>query len=178
MHFVIGLLGVVVTVLVLLDRLQENGIDIGWLNPFAWYRRRQWHRRTHTDPLYAIDRPLDVAALLMLMVAKRDGELAASEGAKLLELYRTEFRLPEREASALLTASVHLLGARDAGTCKLRRLLAPSKGRFTVEQAASTIGCMEEVAALDGGASRLQRAFIRDVRRALAGEQHPEGEPA
>lgn len=41
MHIVLGLLGTLVTILWLLYRLAEMGIDLGGLNPWAWRRRRQ-----------------------------------------------------------------------------------------------------------------------------------------
>ena len=35
MHVILGILGVFVTILILMNRLQQGGIDIGWLNPFS-----------------------------------------------------------------------------------------------------------------------------------------------
>jgi len=35
MHIILGVLGAIVTILVLLNRLADAGIDVGWLNPFA-----------------------------------------------------------------------------------------------------------------------------------------------
>ena len=42
MHIIIGLLGSLVTIFYLLDRL---GVDIGGLNPFYWYRRRAFAKK-------------------------------------------------------------------------------------------------------------------------------------
>lgn len=41
MHIVLAVLGSLVTILILLNRLKGLGIDFGWLNPFTWHRRRQ-----------------------------------------------------------------------------------------------------------------------------------------
>ena len=186
MHIVLGVLGAVVTILILLNRLQENGLDVGWLDPFAWRRRREWRRRYTGNPIYAIEQPLDAAALLMLSVAKRDGDLASAEKdlpglskpmerSKLLELYRDEFRMSEREAAALLASSAHLLGAGDAFTFNLEKVLAPSKEAFSDEQVTSTLALMERIAEVGGAPSALQRELIEDVRSVLAKGESPEG---
>ncbi len=45
MHVIIGVLGSIITILILLNRLAEAGIDLGGLNPFLWKRRRQWKQK-------------------------------------------------------------------------------------------------------------------------------------
>lgn len=79
MHIVLGVLGVVVTILVLLNRLQEGGIDIGWLNPFSWHRRRTFRNKYHTPAAYSLDSPMDVAALYMVAIAKADGDITREQ---------------------------------------------------------------------------------------------------
>ena len=175
MHIVLGLLGTVVTILILLNRLQQNGLDVGWLNPFAWHRRRQWRKRVTGNPIYAIEQPLDAAALLVLTVAKRDGDLASAEKDELLDIYQREFRMSGREAAALLTSSAHLLGDGDAFIHNVEKVLAPSKEAFTDEQVASTLALMEQVAEVGGPASALQRELIEEVRAILAKGKRPEG---
>jgi hypothetical protein len=39
MHVILGLLGAVITILILLKRLSDAGFDPASLNPFLWYRR-------------------------------------------------------------------------------------------------------------------------------------------
>lgn len=60
MHVIVGLLGFLVTILYLLDRL---GIDIGSLIPFYWRRMRAWAAKYAGDPIYSVDNPMHVAAL-------------------------------------------------------------------------------------------------------------------
>jgi len=76
MHLVLGFLGTVVTVLFLLDRL---GIDLGGMNPFYWYRRRAFAKKYVSDPIYSIEDPIHVAALLIIGAAKLDGDLTAEQ---------------------------------------------------------------------------------------------------
>ncbi len=74
MHILIGLLGSIVTLLYLLDRL---GIDLGGMNPFHWYRRRAFSKKYGSDPIYSIEDPVHIAALLVIGAAKLDGDVTA-----------------------------------------------------------------------------------------------------
>ncbi|MEL7185312.1 MAG: TerB family tellurite resistance protein, partial [Pseudomonadota bacterium] len=76
MHVVIALLGSIVTILYLLDRL---GVDIGWLNPFHWMHRRRWSKKFDGDPIYAVEEPMHVAALLVIGIARLDGDISAEQ---------------------------------------------------------------------------------------------------
>ena len=55
MHIILGVLGIIVTILILLSRLQENGIDIGWLNPFSCHRRRSYRKEHDLNPAFMSD---------------------------------------------------------------------------------------------------------------------------
>lgn len=175
MHIVLGLLGAIVTILILLKRLDNAGIDVGWLNPFAWHRRRSFRKRYDTNPIYTLDNPMDVAALVLLGVTKRDGELSSIEKATLLEVFEEEFHLSAKASAALLGASSHLLRDGDALSYQLDKVLKPSEERFTPEQAESTIELMQRMANTDGSASALQSQLIRDVKTILVDRRTPEG---
>ena len=82
MHIILGLLGVIVTILVLLNRLNQGGIDIGWLNPFSWARRRKFRKEYELHPAFTLESPLDVAALFMVAVAKINGDNSISNKQK------------------------------------------------------------------------------------------------
>ncbi len=88
MHVVLGALGTLVTILWLLYRLAEMGIDLGGLNPFLWQRRRRWKQQHDANPGYKIDTPLEATALLMTAVAKADGDMSAEEKTELLTVFR------------------------------------------------------------------------------------------
>ena len=66
MHLILGLLTAIVTILFLLDRL---GINLGGLNPFDWRRRRAFAKRYGADPIYSVEDPIHVAALLIIGAA-------------------------------------------------------------------------------------------------------------
>lgn len=64
MHIILGLLGTIVTILVLINRAQDARIDIGWLNPFTWHRRRAFRNQYQANPAFCLESPMDSAALL------------------------------------------------------------------------------------------------------------------
>lgn len=174
MHIILGLLGAIVTILVLLKRLDDVGIDLGWLNPFAW-RRRAFRDRLETNPIYAVDVPLDAAGLMLLAVAKRDGELTGLEKATILDLYQEELQLSRKDANALLGTSAHLLHNAGTLTYNLEKVLKPSSEHFSKEQARSTIEMMEQIARTDGTASTEQLALINEARAVLLSRWEAKG---
>ena len=96
MHIVLGLLGSIISILYLLDRL---GVDIGWLNPRYWRHRRDWAKKYDGDPIYSIEDPIQVAAVLIVGVAKLEGDLSAEQKKAILGQFEEKFSLDSRAAS-------------------------------------------------------------------------------
>lgn len=167
MHIILGVLGSVITILVLLNRLAEAGIDLGGLNPFLWHRRRKWKKTLERDPLFTLDKPMDVAALLIVATAKVDGDISSEEKQAILNIFKDEFHLSVREAADLFGGSAYLLRARTDLGSQVERIIAPCAERFTPEQAASTIDLMAAVAAIDGPGSELREQLIAQARAAF-----------
>ncbi len=94
MHIILGVLGIVVTILILLNRLSESGIDIGWLNPFSWYRRRKYRQQHDLNPIFKLESPLDIAALYLVGVAKADGDITVSQKIPLTFIRRVTEAVP------------------------------------------------------------------------------------
>lgn len=163
MHL-LGLLGVLISALYLLDRM---GIDIGWLNPFAWRRRRAWRSKYEANPMYTLGSPKDVTALLAVAIAKCDGDMTREQKAALLGLFQKEFRCNEQEASALMTSSVFLL--RDGVELRenLQKVLQPSQEAFTQEQRESAISLLTQASRLEGTPSQLQSGLLSEIETTL-----------
>ena len=170
MHVVIGFLTALVTIFYLLDRL---GIDVGGLNPFHWYRRRAFARRFGSDPIYSIEDPVHVAALLIIGAAKLDGDLTADQKATALRLFQTEFSIGEQEANQLFGSAAHLLAAPQLLDNQLRNLVGKNEGRFSQSQASSLINMMVETASADKAPSAAQSEFINTVRSQLLDSEVP-----
>ncbi len=165
MHVIIAFLTAVAGLLYALERL---GVDIGWLNPWAWRRRRRWMKQLHTNPAFNIDQPMEAAALLLLATARIDGDLSMEEKNALKALFVSEFRQSDRDASSLLSSSTYLLGAGDDVFSRPQEVLQRSLDKFSQDQKTSTINLMTQVAELGGAPSQRQRELIDAVQTVFA----------
>jgi len=174
MPAILGLLGTIVTILWLLYRLAEMGIDLGGLNPFLWQRRRKWKKHYEANPIYKIDSPLEATALLITATAKADGDMSAEDKQTILRMFEHEFHLSTRDAVALLTASSHLLGKGDEVRDNLKGVLAPSLAHYTPEQSRSAVDMLERIAS-GGAASELKQHIVRNASGILGQLARPRG---
>jgi len=130
MHIILGALTTIVTILFLLDRM---GVSLGGLNPFHWYRRRAFVNKYGSDPIYSVEDPIHVAALLIIGVAKLEGDLTAVQKRAAQEQFESEFSLGSREASQLFGSAAHLLAAPQLINTQLGKLAARNRERFSQE---------------------------------------------
>ena len=172
MHIVLGILGSLVTLFYLLDRL---GIDIGGLNPFYWYRRRAFAQKYGADPIYSIEDPVHVASLLIIGAAKLDGDLTAEQRSVAQSEFEKNFKLEAKEASELFGSAAHLLAAPQLLENQLNKLADKNSSRFTPEQADSLVEIMTTVASTDGTLSASQREFIDSIRARVGKPAAPQG---
>lgn len=163
MHIVLSVLGVVVMMLILLNRLSANGIDIGWLNPFAWKRRREWSKKYHANPIYSLDTPMEVTALVMIALAKSEGDISAQQKREILDKFQEIFHLSENAAVDLFSSLVFILKDDVALVKNIRKLYAPSESKFTPEQAMSSLSLFKHIANLEGQANSFQQELIDSV---------------
>ncbi len=163
MHIILGALGVIVTILILLNRLSENGIDIGWLNPFAWKRRREWAKKYHANPIYSLSSPMEVTALLMVALAKSEGEMSAAQKQEIKDKFREVFHLDEDRSAGLLSSSSFLL-KEDLQAVKDM----PSMPHFSESQAASALELMMHIANFEGPANSFQNEIIKHFRQSFS----------
>ncbi len=161
MHILLGLLGSIVTILFLLDRL---GIDLGGLNPFGWRRRRAWAKKYGGDPIYSVEDPIHVAALLIIGAAKINGDLTAEQKKVAQEQFESNFSLDSRAASQLFGSAAHLLAAPQLIDTQLHALADKNKGDFSQDQAESMVKMMIEVASADGDLTATQNEYIEGIR--------------
>ena len=73
MHIILGILGSVITILVLVKQLSCAGIDLGRFNPFTWFRLNKWQKAYNADPAFSLDRPMEAVAGLLYVMAKCSG---------------------------------------------------------------------------------------------------------
>lgn len=167
MHIVIGILSALAGVIWAIIALRRSGISFSDLNPFLWYRRSQWKKLYSDKPIYKLENPLDVACLLLLGVAKCEGEISAQQKQAILEIFRQEFNLSADQSSDQLLASSHLIRDEVYLSDNLPRILFKSKDRFTPEQVVSLLQKMQQVACLEGVQNDEQRKLIESTRQLL-----------
>lgn len=165
MHIIIAFLGTIVTILILLNRLAEAGISLGGLNPFLWRRRRKWKQQYEGNPIYQIDSPLDLAALLATATAKADGDMSSEEKKTLLDLFQKEFNVDKKASAELLISSSYLMGTGDELRSNLDKVIKPGLDKFTEVQAASTNNILDGICADD--TTGMKRAFADQVQSIL-----------
>jgi len=163
MHFILAFLGAIVTILILINRLTEAGIDLTWLNPFTWRRRRAWRKKYQGNPIFKLSEPLEVAALLATSVAKIDGEISKQEKETLLALFQSEFGRNEKEASDLLMSSVFLFGNGDDALSKPERIMEESLEKFTEAQARSVANLLKAISEIDSVNADEKNKFVDKV---------------
>ncbi len=175
MHIIIGMLGSIVTVLWLLHRLAEMGIDLGGLNPWLWQRRRKWKNAYTANPVFTLDKPMEVTGLLITATAKADGDMSAEEKREILEIFENEFHLSKREAAGLLISSAHLLGKGDEVRNDLPKVMAGSLDHFSPEQVKAAVALLRRIAAIGGEPTQGQLEFIDRVSGLFARDDKSKG---
>ncbi|MCH9673762.1 MAG: hypothetical protein K0U93_20145 [Gammaproteobacteria bacterium] len=164
MHIVLGLLGTIVTILILLNRLADAGIDLGGLNPFLWHRRRMWKQKYQGNPIFQLDSPMEATALLMAAVAKAEGDMSAEQKLAMLAMFQDEFGLSRKDASSLLIATTHILQDGEEVRANVAKVLAPNVSEFTAEQAESCVALINRVANIDEVINAVQQRVIDDTK--------------
>ena len=160
MH-ILAILGSILTILYLLDRL---GVDIGWLNPFHWRHRRNWANKYESDPIYSVEDPVHVAALLIVGAAKLDGDASAESKRMAVEQFQSAFSMDEQAATDLWTAAAHLLGGPQVIDTQLEGVMSRNHTRFSPEQIESMLPMLVKVASADGELSEKQQQYIDGLR--------------
>lgn len=175
MHVVIGLLTAVAGLIWAFVALQRAGVSLSSLDPFAWYRRMQWRKKYADKPIYCLDEPVDVAAVLLLGIAKCEGEISAQQKQELLKIFATEFHMTADEAADLMLASAHLIRNEIYLLDNLPRILERSKERFTPPQVTSLLSLMQRVANLEGAVNEEQRKLIEATERYFSARAQAKG---
>ena len=172
-HIILGLLGSLVTILWLLHRLAEMGIDLGGLNPWLWHRRRSWRKKYEGNPIFALESPMEATAVLIAGTAKVDGDMTSEEKTEILRIFEQEFNLSPRDAASLLTSSTHMLDKGDSLRDNLEAILKPSRESFTADQAASAIELMRRVAKIGGTSAPIKAELVDAAEAILRNDERP-----
>jgi hypothetical protein len=164
MHIILGALGAIITILILVKRLSDVGINIGWLDPFKWQRRKQWKKKYLTKPVYSIEDPMEATAGLMYSMIKTSGDISLEEKQFLLDTFKNEFFLSESEASSLLNTCSFLIPDSELIRNSTKKFLNPSISSFSDSQKKSAINLIEKAANFGARPNQLQSSFLEEIR--------------
>lgn len=175
MHVIIAAITALAGLLWAINSLQRSGFSLSSINPFLAYRRWKWSRTYGSKPIYRLDRPMDVAALLLLGIAKADGEITSDQKRELQNLFQNEFEISRDEAADLLLASSHLIRDEIYIVDHLGKILEPSAAKFEPGAVSSLLGMMRRIAALDGSINGEQQKLIDATERYFTSRQKVAG---
>jgi uncharacterized tellurite resistance protein B-like protein len=168
MHIIIGIITALAGLLWALNSVQRSGFDLNSLNPLFWYRRRQWNKRYGQNPLYTIDAPLEVAAVLLLGIAKLEGDISKEHKLAILKIFSNEFGLGADDASELFASSSFLLQKELDLVKNVGKVLHNSIDKFTPVQIKSTLELMQTIASIESAATKEQQKLIQSVEEILS----------
>ena len=175
MHIVIAAITALAGLLWALNSLQRSGFSFSSINPFLAYRRWQWRRTYGGRPIFQLQQPMEVAAVLLLGVAKADGDITSDQKRELQAMFQSEFDISRDEAADLLLASSHLIRDEIYIVDHLDKILERSAPRFEPATVGSLLGMMRRVAALDGSINTEQQKLIDTTERFFSSRQQAPG---
>ena len=171
MHVIIAAITALAGLLWAINSLQRSGFSLSSINPFLAYRRWKWSRTYGSKPIYKLERPMDVAAVLLLGIAKADGEITSDQKKTLQGMFQSEFEISRDEAADLLLASSHLIRDEIYIVDHLDKILDRSAERFEPEAVASLLAMMRRLAAMDGAINGEQGKLIEATERYFTARQ-------
>ncbi|GAB1264515.1 hypothetical protein NBRC116493_06550 [Aurantivibrio infirmus] len=174
MHIIIGLITAAAGLIWAIVRLQNSGFNlVGFLNainPFFWWRRKQWQQKVGARPLHQIQKPMEAVAVLLVASVKTEGEVSREQKQEIIQLFISEFKLTNQDAQDLFAASAFMLQDVNDMVAEVKNILTPNKASFTQNQAESAIELLQKVSMLDGEVSAIQQAIIDGTRKELISE--------
>jgi hypothetical protein len=164
MGILLQLLGLVVAIAVALGALKRNGVDIGWLNPFTFFHRLRWRRKSMVPPLYALDHPVDVVAVLALAAVQTSGLVTSKQKEGVLALLCQHLNMDEAEANTLWISSSHLLRHRALDAREVQGVLAKSADKFSDYHQRTLLSVVKAAIVIEPPESAAQRELVAAIQ--------------
>ena len=168
MYVLLEILGLVATILIISNRFSNSGVSLPNLNPFQWARRRKWVKNYNADPLFSMDNPMEATAGLMYVMAKSSGDISKEQKQCMVDLFQSEFKLPEQQARELLSSCAFLFRDEDKVVDNLKDFLKPSLPQFDTEKRDSALEMIGKVGDCEGTLANKQIDFLKNVTTLLA----------
>ncbi|WKD51683.1 hypothetical protein [Microbulbifer spongiae] len=162
MHIIIGVITAIAGLVWALNSLQNAGVNLNAFNPFFWMRRRRWEKKLGTKPMHALTDSMDVAALLVVAVAKEHGDITRESKLEILSMFEREFGVKRNKAIEMYSSSIYLMQDALNISEEVRHIMKPSKENFTSNHISKLIKMLNEAAGLEEMTDG-QRAIIKSV---------------
>lgn len=167
MHIIIGLITAIAGFIWALNSLQNAGVDLNSFNPFTWARRRKWEKQLGTKPLHVLTDSMDAAALLVVAVAKEQGDITRETKLAILKTFESAFGLNRSKSLEMYSHSSYLLQGVFNVAEEVRHILKPSREQFQSSHTEKLLKMLKDVSELEGGPSDGQRGIVQAVAKEL-----------
>lgn len=163
MGVIAQVLGLIVSYVLAMEALRRFGIDLGWLNPLTFFRRRSWRKKVTMPPLYTLVHPVDVVAVLALATVQTTGAISTEQKTRVQQILRERLELNEAEATNLWLASSHMLRHRALELSEVPMVLQPSAEKFTAYHIDTLKAVMQAAALIEPPVNAAQQQLIDAV---------------
>jgi uncharacterized tellurite resistance protein B-like protein len=153
-----------------LNSLQNSGVNLNSFNPFFWLRRRRWEKQLGVKPMHGLTDSMEVAALLVVAVAKEHGDVARETKQEILTIFEEEFGIKRSKAAEMYSSSMYYIQDSLNMSAEVRNILKPSLDSFTQDHKTKLLKMLEIVIKLDGEI-KSQRAIIIAVEAEFKSSQ-------
>lgn len=165
MHIIIAVITAIAGLIWALNSLQNAGVDLNAFNPFTWARRRKWEKKLGVKPMHALRDSMEAAALLVVAMAKEDGEITRDTKMEILQLFEQELGITRKRSLELFSSSTYMLRDVLDMSAEVRHVLAPSKDDYQNSHIEKLLKMMQQVAGFEGEVSQGQADIIDAVKK-------------
>lgn len=150
--------------IILLVILALSGLIWGIVSLQREMRRRQWAKKNIT-PLFSIEGPRELVAVLAFALLKCGGDLTTEQKETLIQKYENDLSFSEKDAAEMYSYASFLVGTDPNYTAKVRDISAPALDKFSADQRASAIALLQSLLIQP---TEMQSQFIEDVKSTFA----------
>jgi hypothetical protein len=181
MHIIVVIISALASLLGVLNLLKALGIEI---HPVIWMGRlvgslfqkkhlsnAKGSNRTNTldltDDKSVVDSML-IATMIVVGVLIRERELSLEQKSAVISVFKNDFHMDDEQASGALNSALAEFGDDVRFQQFLNKVLNPTYGCFTREQAISLLAILRAITVLDGPRSAEQDSIINSIESKLS----------
>jgi uncharacterized tellurite resistance protein B-like protein len=167
MHIIIGFISAVAGLIWAINQLEGSGFQLSSFNPFYWFRKKRWQKKYQENSLHHLSDPIELVAVLLIGVAKLDGEISQEQKKKIYSIFHQDFSLTHDDASALFLSSSFLIQNDEHWVFNIHKILKKFQSKLTKEQVNSILRLTKKIASIDTPLSNQQKEWINAIKTIL-----------